>query len=146
MMSSNIKLDNPQQVIEAISGVQKILEKHNESMGKLKNGIAMVGNLVQETIQTVNENKRQLISEYEQTKMEDTIKDKQQQIQRQQELKNEINQCEQNILVLNMAMEEVISLAQECDVLTKKSAEMWGSNRVLSQKVERYIEKIVTAY
>ena len=145
-MSSNIKLDNPQQVIEAISGVQKILEKHNESMGKLENGIAMVGNLVQETIQTVNENKRQLISEYEQTKMEDTIKDKQQQIQRQQELKNEINQCEQNILVLNKAMEEVISLAQECDVLTKKSAEMWGSNRVLSQKVERYIEKIVTAY
>lgn len=145
-MSSNIKLDNPQQVIEAISGVQKVLEKYNESMGKLKNGIAMAGNLVQETIQAVNEDKRQLISEYEQMKMEDTIKDKQQQIQRKQELKNEINQCEQNILVLNKAMEEVISLAQECDVLTKKSAEMWGSDRVLSQKVERYIEKIVTIY
>ena len=83
-MSSNIKLDNPQQVIEAISGVQKVLEKYNESMGKLKNGIAMVGNLVQETIQAVNEDKRQLISEYEQMKMEDTIKDKQQQIQRKQ--------------------------------------------------------------
>ena len=145
-MSSNIKLDNPQQVIEAISGVQKVLEKYNESVGKLKNGRAMVRNLVQETIQAVNEDKGQLISEYEQMKMEDTIKDKQQQIQRKQELKNEINQCEQNILVLNKTMEEVISLVQECDVLTKKSAEMWGSDRVLSQKVERYIEKIVTIY
>lgn len=139
-MEDNIQIKNPQEVQTCISREAGILNQYAELMDQEAKELTALESLISETEQTVNCKKRGLYEEIEQTRRQEDSEEKQSTLR---ECQKEIEYYEKQTHMVNQCREELQTIFQEYLSFIKDSMRNADNGKVLSDKMQRLIDKVI---
>lgn len=141
-MKNNIQLEKPQEVLVYISHESKLLNQYAELISQETKKLLELENYVSSTIQLINSRKQGIYTAIEQTRRR---KDS---VANQKALKafrEKLYKYENQAFIIRRCSEELISIRQDYMNLVKDSMCISDTGKVLSEKIQVLINKLIEA-
>ena len=141
-MEGNIRLNNPQEVLAYISREAELLNQYAELINQEAQELSLLETLVSETMQLVNQRKRNAYVAIEQMKRYEDSDAKQRALR---ELQKKMEQYEEQARMVNQCNDDLMGIRQDYMSVAKESTAISDTAKVLSGKCQQLIERIVDA-
>lgn len=141
-MGETIQISDPQEVLAYISHESELLDQYAALVSQEAGELALLENLVMDTMQLVNGRKRNLNVAMEQTKRHNDSQAAQQALRG---LQKEMEKCEDQARILSRCNDDLIGIRQDYASIVKNAAAISDTSKILSTKIQQLIERIIDA-
>lgn len=142
-MPSEIKINNPSEIILHIKRINAILALYQENCKTEFNEIAIFENFISEAKQTVSSRRHGKQIALEQTRKSESESEAASSASR--ELQVQIDKCDEHLRNINQCQNDYFSLRQDQSLIVNECTELSDISKTLSSKIELLITKIIEA-
>ena len=142
-MPSEIKINNPSEIILHIKRINAILSLYQENCKTEFNKIAIFENFISEAKQTVSSRRHGKQIALEQTRKSESESEAASSASR--ELQAQIDKCDEHLRNINQCQNDYFSVRQDQSLIVNECTELSDISKTLSSKIELLITKIIEA-